>query len=49
MRRFFMGSVVAAVIGLLLAGGGYWAYWNFYSRFQPVATEKISTANNAQE
>ena len=40
MRRFFMGSVVAAVIGLLLAGGGYWAYWNFYSRFQPVTISR---------
>lgn len=27
---------MAAVVGLLLAGAGYWAYWNFYSRFQPV-------------
>jgi hypothetical protein len=36
MRRFFVWSALAALIGVLLAGGGYWAYWNFYSRFQPV-------------
>lgn len=36
MRRFFIWSALAAVIGLALAGGGYWAYWNFYARFQPV-------------
>ncbi|MBX3476805.1 MAG: hypothetical protein KF910_14090 [Brevundimonas sp.] len=36
MRRFFVWSALSALIGLLLAGGGYWAYWNFYARFQPV-------------
>ncbi len=36
MRRFFVWSALAALIGVLLAGGGYWAYWNFYARFQPV-------------
>lgn len=36
MRRFFVWSALAAVIGLAIAGGGYWAYWNFYARFQPV-------------
>lgn len=36
MRRFFIWSALAALIGLLLAGGGYWAYWNYYARFQPV-------------
>ncbi|MDO9588758.1 MAG: hypothetical protein Q8R45_11235 [Brevundimonas sp.] len=36
MRRFFIWSALAAVIGLALAGGGYWAYWNYYARFQPV-------------
>ncbi|WP_312595251.1 hypothetical protein [Brevundimonas sp.] len=40
MRRFIMGSIVAAVIGLMLAGAGYWAYWNFYSRFQPVTISR---------
>ena len=40
MRRFLMGSIVAAVVGLLLAGAGYWAYWNFYSRFQPVTISR---------
>ena len=32
MRRFFVWSALAALIGLLLAGGGYWAYWNYYAR-----------------
>ncbi|MGZ9099345.1 MAG: hypothetical protein ACXW3O_06550 [Brevundimonas sp.] len=36
MRRFLIWSALAAVIGLVLAGGGYWAYWNYYARFQPV-------------
>jgi hypothetical protein len=36
MRRFLIWSVLAMVIGLALAGGGYWAHWNFYARFQPV-------------
>ena len=38
------GGLVAAVVGLVLAGTGYWAYWNFYSRFQPVTI----TRNQAQ-
>lgn len=44
MRRFFVWSALAAVIGLALAGGGYWAYWNFYARFQPV----LVTRNQAE-
>ena len=36
MRRFLIWSALALVIGLALAGTGYWAYWNFYARFQPV-------------
>lgn len=40
MRRFFVWSALAAVIGLALAGGGYWAYWNFYARFQPVTVTR---------
>ncbi|KQS55225.1 hypothetical protein ASG17_03790 [Brevundimonas sp. Leaf363] len=36
MRRFLVWSALAALVGLILAGGGYWAYWNFYARFQPV-------------
>ncbi|WP_396595076.1 hypothetical protein [Brevundimonas sp. R86498] len=36
MRRFLIWSALAVVVGLALAGGGYWAYWNFYARFQPV-------------
>jgi hypothetical protein len=43
MRRFFIWSALAAVIGLILAGGGYWAYWTYYARFQPVliATHQV--------
>lgn len=40
MRRFFVWSALAALIGLILAGGGYWAYWNYYARFQPVTVTR---------
>ncbi len=36
MRRFLVWSALAALIGLVFAVGGYWAYWNFHARFQPV-------------
>ncbi|MBU4040413.1 MAG: hypothetical protein KJ690_14185 [Alphaproteobacteria bacterium] len=41
MRRFFIWSALAAVIGLILAGVAYWAYWNYYARFQPVTVQRI--------
>jgi hypothetical protein len=40
MRRLLIWSALAALIGLILAGVGYWAYWNFYSRFQPVTISR---------
>ena len=40
MRRFLIWSALALVIGLGLAGAGYWAYWNFYARFQPVTVAR---------
>ncbi len=40
MRRFFIWSALAAVIGLVLAGGAYWAYWTYYARFQPVTVTR---------
>lgn len=40
MRRFFIWSALAAVIGLVLAGGAYWAYWNYYARFQPITVTR---------
>ena len=40
MRRFLIWSALAVVIGLVLAGVGYWAYWNFYARFQPVTISR---------
>ena len=40
MRRFLVWSALAALIGLVLAIGGYWAYWNFYARFQPVTISR---------
>jgi len=40
MRRFFIWSALAAVIGLVLAGVAYWAYWTYYARFQPVTVTR---------
>ena len=40
MRRFFIWSALAAVIGLALAGGAYWAYWTYYAQFQPVTVTR---------
>ena len=40
MRRFFVWSALAAVIGLILAGGAYWAYWTYYARFHPVTVTR---------
>lgn len=36
MRRFLIWTLLAAIVGLALAGGGFWAYWSMYARFQPV-------------
>ncbi len=36
MRRFFVWSALAAVMGLAIAIGGFWAYQHFWARFQPV-------------
>lgn len=36
MRRFLVWSAVAALVGLILAGAGVWAYWTFFGRYQPV-------------
>jgi len=44
MRRFFIWSALAAVFGLLLAGGGFWAYQHFYARFQPVTVTQNQAA-----
>ncbi|MDQ3124891.1 MAG: hypothetical protein M3Q74_04725, partial [Pseudomonadota bacterium] len=40
MRRFFIWSALAAVIGLAIAIGGFWAYQHFYARFQPVTVQR---------
>lgn len=40
MRRFFVWSALAAVIGLVIAIGGFWAYQHFYARFQPVTVQR---------
>jgi hypothetical protein len=40
MRRFFVWSALAALIGLILAIGGFWAYQHFYARFQPVTVTR---------
>lgn len=40
MRRFFVWSALAALVGLVLAIGGFWAYQHFYARFQPVTVTR---------
>ena len=40
MRRFFVWSALAALIGLVLAIGGIMAYQHFYARFQPVTVAR---------
>jgi hypothetical protein len=40
LRRFLMFSLLAVVLGATVAGGGYWAYWNFYARWRPVTIVK---------
>jgi len=40
MRRFFIWSALAALIGLILAGVAYWTYWNYHARFQPVTVTR---------
>ena len=44
MRRFFVWSALAAVIGLIAAIGGFWAYQHFYARFQPVTVSRDQAA-----
>lgn len=36
MRRILVWSALAALLGLVIALSGIWAYWNFYARYQPV-------------
>lgn len=40
LRRVLIWSILAVVVGALLIAAGYWAYWNFYSRFQPVTISR---------
>lgn len=40
MRRFLIWSAVAALVGLMLAGAGVWAYWAFFGRYQPVTVTR---------
>jgi hypothetical protein len=44
MRRFFVWSALAALIGLVLAVGAFWAYQHFYARFQPVTVTRNQAA-----
>jgi hypothetical protein len=44
MRRFFVWSALAAVIGLAIAIGGFWAYQHFWARFQPVTITREQAA-----
>lgn len=40
MRRFTLWTILLVTLGVLLAGVGYWAYWNAYARFQPVTVSE---------
>jgi len=40
LRQFLMFSLLAVVIGAVIAGVGYWAYWNYYARWRPVTIDK---------
>ena len=40
MRRFFIWSAVAALVGLILAGVGVWGYWTFFGQYQPVVVSR---------
>ncbi len=40
MRRFFIWSALAALIGLILSGVAYYLYWSNYARFQPVTVNR---------
>ncbi len=42
-HRFLFFSLVAVILGGVIAAGGYWAYWNFYERFRPVTIAKNQT------
>lgn len=44
MRRVLIWSILTAITALILMGVGYWAYWNFFARFQPVTV----TQNQAE-
>lgn len=36
MRRVLIWSILTAIVAVILIGVGYWAYWNFFARFQPM-------------
>ncbi|MDQ1154896.1 hypothetical protein [Brevundimonas sp. SORGH_AS_0993] len=42
MRRFFFWSVLSALMGVVLAGVGFGAFWMLHARFEPVV---LPTAN----
>lgn len=44
MRRFLIWSAVTLAAGLVLAGAGWWAYWHFHARFQPVTIQQDQAA-----
>ena len=44
MRRILIWSILTVIVAVILIGVGYWAYWNFFARFQPVTV----TQNQAE-
>jgi hypothetical protein len=40
MRRFLVWTTLLIIVGLALAGAGYWGWWNYFARFQPVTVSQ---------
>lgn len=40
MRRFLVWTTLLILVGLALAGAGYWGWWNYFARFQPVTVSQ---------
>ena len=39
-HRLLLYSLLAMVIGIALASGGYWAFWNYFLKYRPTTLVK---------